>query len=228
LFPDYIETFCAFGCLYNSNKKSGEFKMIRLSTFTLAASVAVLALGTTSIQAQTTSGSSGSVGGSAGVSGSVGVGSTGAIGSSNTSVRAGTAGSGASSTGGTTTGIGIDSSSVTGSTYTGATGNTTAAGNSTTGTNTSINRTGSTTTRNVTGTNTTSGINATGNTRMDFTGADTDRSGSISQSEFSSSMDADTSIDTFNEYDTDGDGMLNDTEYQGYFNSGVDTSVQTR
>ncbi len=69
-------------------------------------------------------------------------------------------------------------------------------------------------------------ISGTANTGVTFGASDTDGNGYVSEQEFRNSLDSDFSQDSFNEFDANGDGTLNSTEYDAYFSTSTRNNAE--
>ena len=63
---------------------------------------------------------------------------------------------------------------------------------------------------------------------MNFNDADANSDGLVDESEFSTSVDADTSDESFGEFDRNSDGTLDDTEYRSYFEADSQTEAEVK
>ena len=64
--------------------------------------------------------------------------------------------------------------------------------------------------------------------RLNFNDADANSDGLVDESEFSTSVDADTSDESFGEFDRNSDGTLDDTEYRSYFEADSQTEAEVK
>lgn len=62
--------------------------------------------------------------------------------------------------------------------------------------------------------------------RMNFNDADSNSDGLVDESEFSTSVDADTSAESFGEFDRNSDGTLDDAEYRSYIEADSQTEAE--
>lgn len=58
-----------------------------------------------------------------------------------------------------------------------------------------------------------------------FDDIDTDNDGMINQEQFSASIDAATSVESFEEFDINDDGLMSETEYQAYLEADLQTDL---